>query len=233
MIKTAIYNANKNEEFDWEAYFSTGARGIMHQQEPQQVISRINEHLKENKFRMTLALSRVMCYLLKDLEPEKPRILELGAATGVLTRWMLTQYGGSGVLVDNSNASYEAYNAMRDDLKKDITYIKADLFKLELEKHFDLVCSFGLVEHFKEKKAVIDVHKKFVSPTGIIVIIVPLDSPLTRTFFEVHHELNLGYRELLTRREFSDSLVKQGMKVIRTKISRGYSYDFVGAVCYK
>jgi len=237
MYKTGIYNNNnKNQpghkDFDWEMYFFPGsAEKIIEKMEPGTIISRAREHLKENKFRLTLALNKMMGKLLKGREPHNPRTLELGAATGVLTRWFIEQYGGTGVLVDNSEASFQAYNTMKYDLKHYMTYIKADLFELELDERFDMVCSFGLIEHFEDKKNVIEVHKRFVIPGGMIVIIVPMDTPLTRTFFELHPELNLGYRELLKEREFKDILTRHGLEVIRTRSSSGYSYDFLGSIC--
>ncbi len=237
MYKTSIYNQdNKNrpghKEFDWEMFFSRGsAEKNIEKLEPGYIISRAREHLKENKFRLTLALDKMMGKLLKGSEPHNPRTLELGAATGVLTRWFIEKYGGTGVLVDNSEASFQAYNTMKYDLKKYMTYIKTDLFKLELEERFDWVCSFGLMEHFEDKKNLIEVHKRFVVPGGMIVIIILMDTPLTRTFFELYPELNLGYRELLKEREIKDILTRHGLEITRTRSSSGYSYDFLGSLC--
>jgi 2-polyprenyl-3-methyl-5-hydroxy-6-metoxy-1,4-benzoquinol methylase len=100
-----------------------------------------------------------------------------------------------------------------------------------LDKNFDIVCSFGLIEHFVDKQAVLDVHKNFAAPNGIIIILVPMNTPLSRTFLEVHPELNLGYRELLSEKEFKDILIHGGFEIIRTAVSQYYSYDFIGAVC--
>jgi 2-polyprenyl-3-methyl-5-hydroxy-6-metoxy-1,4-benzoquinol methylase len=121
---------------------------------------------------------------------------------------------------------------MQDHLKKYITYLNADLFHLELEEEFDLICSFGLIEHFVEKQAVLAAHKKFAASNANIIILVPLDSPLTRAFLEVHPELNLGYRELLSEKELKRILTRNALHVIRMNISQGYCYDFVGALCH-
>jgi hypothetical protein len=73
-------------------------------------------------------------------------------------------------------------------------------------------------------------HKKFVKPGGIILILVPFDTPLTRVFYEVHQELNPGYRELLSKEEFCEILVQSGLEIINTYISHGYVYDIIGGV---
>lgn len=232
MYLTDIFRNEGSENFDWENYFSAEHfNDIIHQVDPVQIVSKLREHLKEDRFRLTFSLTRLMRGLLKDIQPDSPSILELGAATGFLTRWLISRYRGRGVLVDKSTASYLAYSSMQDDLKKHITYLNMDLFDLELEERFDLVCSFGLIEHFEDKAPVLAVHKKFTSANGKILILVPLDSPLTRAFLEVHPELNLGYRELLSEKEFKHILTRNGLQVVRTTISQGYCYDFAGALC--
>jgi cyclopropane fatty-acyl-phospholipid synthase-like methyltransferase len=232
MYVTDVFKNEGSEDFDWEAYFSPEhADKIIQQVDPLQIIANLRKHLQENKFRLTFTLSKLLRKLLAGEEVKSPNILELGAATGLLTRWLVCRYGGTGVLVDKSEASYKKYCEIKDNIKRYLTYITEDIFALELAEEFDLVCSFGLVEHFVDKRDVLAVHRKFVSSRGIIVLLVPLDSPLTRAFLEVHPELNLGYRELLTESEFKKMLTQNGLKVVRTEVSKGYCYDFVGALC--
>jgi len=232
MYKTSIYMQTENGNFDWENYFSPESREKLFKKlDFHQVFSRLREHLKEDKFRLAFALNRVMTRLLVGKAPHHPRVLELGAATGFLARWLLRRYGGTGTLVDSSKASYHAYGLIEDEVKENITYLNVDLFTLELQERFDLVCSFGLIEHFIDKAPVLEIHKKYVTANGMIIILVPLDTPLTRAFLEVHPELNLGYRELLTEKEFKLILSRHRFQVTRTQISKGYVYDFIGAVC--
>jgi SAM-dependent methyltransferase len=232
MYVTDVFKNEGSENFDWEAYFSPDhAEKIIQQIDPLQILTNLRKHLQENKFRLTFTLSRLLRKLLAGEEVKSPKILELGAATGLLTRWLVNQYGGTGVLVDKNEASYKKFCEMKDNIKRYLTYITKDIFNLELAEEFDLVCSFGLVEHFVDKRDVLEVHRKFVSSDGIIVILVPLDCPLTRAFLEVHPELNLGYRELLTESELKKMLIQSGLKVVSTEVSNGYCYDFVGALC--
>lgn len=234
MYITRSSTKSKNINFDWKNYFQKRSTDeILNLIDLKQMFFNLREHLKEEKYLITIVLQRVLSVLLKDLKIEKPSILELGAATGLLTRWLISRYSGIGVLVDNNKTSYQAYKSIRDNLDQSINYLIEDIFTLKLNKLFDIVCSFGLIEHFKEKSNVIDIHKKFVDPKGFILIFVPLDSPLSRSFFEVNPELNLGYRELLKEKEFTDILLQAGLETIRTKKSTGYTYDFIGAICRK
>jgi len=233
MYKTDVFKNESNDNFDWETYFSKeNSSGIIDRIDTVRMISKLRMHLKEDKFRLSFSLTRLMRELLKGIEIKSPKILELGAATGFLTRWLISEYGGSGVLVDKSKASFRTFNEMQDNLKKYITYLNEDLFHLELEEEFDLICSFGLIEHFVEKHALLAAHKKFAASNANIIILVPLDSPLTRAFLEVHPELNLGYRELLSEKELKRILTRNALHVIRMNISQGYCYDFVGALCH-
>ncbi|TGV00987.1 class I SAM-dependent methyltransferase, partial [Mesorhizobium sp. M00.F.Ca.ET.186.01.1.1] len=106
------------------------------------------------------------------VKPE-PRVLELGAGTGFLTRLLLTMYQGSGVLVDNCQTSFDAYNQVAHNHADRITYLLEDLFTLKLTETFDLVCSFGLIEHFKEKAEILSIHKQFCKEDGYLILIVP------------------------------------------------------------
>ncbi len=234
MYITKIIENESNGNFDWTKYFSREENfDIFEKFDKNKILNDIRYHLQENNFKMLFVLSQVMRSLLRGLDVKKPNILELGAATGFLTRWLVTQYDGRGTLVDRNEASYKAFNSLKDTSKEYIQYLVKDIFELELEEKFDIVCSFGLIEHFEDKSEVLEVHKRYLSEDGLLIIVVPMDSLLTRVFFEVHPELNLGYRELLTEGELKKILNDADLEVLKTEISIGYAYDHVAAVCKK
>lgn len=222
---------NIGENFNWEDYFTSIKSSEIEPSQQLDVILSVKKHLKENGFNMTIAMNKVMNVLLKNIEIKEPKILELGAATGFLTKWLVNRFGGTGLLIDNNTSSYEAFCKNSKSVQDKISYKVENIFNLRLDESFDISCSFGLIEHFSDKKEVIEVHKKFLKKEALSIIIVPLDTPLTRTFFEVHPELNLGYRELLTEAEFIDILAGNGLKILKTAVTSGYVYDFVTAVC--
>ncbi|MEO6148792.1 MAG: methyltransferase domain-containing protein, partial [Mucilaginibacter sp.] len=57
--------------------------------------------------------------------------------------------------------------------ESDITIIEADLFNYTPEKQYDLVTSFGLIEHFNDTKAIIETHLQFLKPGGALFITLP------------------------------------------------------------
>jgi 2-polyprenyl-3-methyl-5-hydroxy-6-metoxy-1,4-benzoquinol methylase len=234
MYITNAKDSEVQENFDWEKYFSQpSTEEALKTVHLENVVTNTRKHLQEDIPRMVFTLGKMMFNLLEEFDFKEPEILELGAATGLLTKWLLSQYGGKAVLVDKSDAAYRAFSSKAGHFATSITYLVEDVFKLKSEKKFDIVCSFGLIEHFPDKTGILAVHQEFVKESGIIIILVPLDSPLSRVFFEVHPELNLGYRELLTVKELCNLLKQDNLEILKTQISVGYVYDYIGVLCRK
>lgn len=61
-------------------------------------------------------------------------------------------------------------NGLKDG---DINIIEADLFTYQPEKQYDMVTSFGLIEHFKDTKAIIQTHLPFLNENGVLFITLP------------------------------------------------------------
>lgn len=232
MYVTKITAQPVDGNFDWNGYFSARQHSsILDGIDSRALLESVRAMLAEDNAVLTLSLTRVLRALLKDTPLVEPRILELGAATGYLTRWLLHRYGGRATLVDNSPGSYAAYLAVQDPVKERIDYVCGDLFAADLPRDFDLSCSFGLIEHFVEKSEVLAAHRRFLKEGGRSLVVIPLDTKLTRVFYEVHPEQNLGYRELLTVPELKAALTGAGFEVLGVEVSQGFVYDYAAALC--
>lgn len=55
----------------------------------------------------------------------------------------------------------------------DVKLIEEDIFSYEPNQLYDLVCSFGLIEHFSDLKAILACHLKFMKPNGVLLITLP------------------------------------------------------------
>ncbi len=55
----------------------------------------------------------------------------------------------------------------------DINIIEADLFNYIPEQQYDIVLSFGLIEHFADTKGIIKTHLSFLKPGGTLFITLP------------------------------------------------------------
>lgn len=234
MYKTKDNQDRPSGQFNWETYFNN--RKIDEIPPPLDAVSTqaLFGHLKENHFEITLQLTKVIRHLLES-HPLRTdlSVLELGAATGFLSRWLLDQYGGHALLVDVNERSQRAYQDLNAAQYYQIDYMQRDIFELELPGQYDVVGSFGLVEHFADKGPILGRHAQFLKPDGVAIILVPMDTPLNRVYWELHQELNQGYRELLTEREFIDIFTDSPLQLLKTSHSFAYSYDFIAGLAIR
>jgi len=119
--------------------------------------------------------------LLKGIPLSAPRILELGAGTGVIPQKLLSRFGGSAVLVDNNSKAFSLFQEFRVEGLA-VNYIREDVFTLDMCDEFDLVCSDGLLEHFDDadREKLIAIHRRAVKPNGFVVLFVPNDTSTMR-----------------------------------------------------
>ena len=98
----------------------------------------------------------------------------------------------------------------------DINIIEADLFNYKPEKLYDMVLSFGLIEHFNDTKAIIETHLQFLKPGGVLFITLPnfksVNGWVQRNFDKENydkHNINSMDLQLLT-----DSCKQLGLKEV-------------------
>jgi len=63
-----------------------------------------------------------------------------------------------------------AKNGLKDG---DIKIIESDLFNYTPEEKYDMVLSFGLIEHFSDTASIIKTHLQFLKPGGTLFITLP------------------------------------------------------------
>lgn len=63
---------------------------------------------------------------------------------------------------------------LKNNLKPgDISVIKADVYQYEPVEQYDMVTSFGLIEHFDDTEDIIARHLRFLKPGGVLFITMP------------------------------------------------------------
>src|SRR5476651_189696 len=55
----------------------------------------------------------------------------------------------------------------------DVHIIESDLFTYQPEKLYDMVLSFGLIEHFSDTKDILSRHLTFLKPGGVLFVTLP------------------------------------------------------------
>jgi len=105
----------------------------------------------------------------------KGSAVELGGFPGEFSVYLRKYYGLEVTLIDyyikpDVIAGILAANGLQTD---EITVVEADVTSYTPNLTFDLVCSFGLLEHFADLDVALWYHVKFVRPGGIVLMTLP------------------------------------------------------------
>jgi 2-polyprenyl-3-methyl-5-hydroxy-6-metoxy-1,4-benzoquinol methylase len=124
-------------------------------------------------------------------------VLEIGFAPGKLLSWtasiLRTKVSG----LDYSSTGIRTAKELFKRLGLDGDLRCEDVFNTTFKSgSFDLVCSFGLIEHFDDPREIVRRHVHLAKPGGVILIVVPSYGGVygrLQHFFDRH---NLGLHNL-------------------------------------
>ncbi|MFE8699470.1 class I SAM-dependent methyltransferase [Cytobacillus sp. FJAT-54145] len=176
--------------------------------------------------------------LFEGLDVQKPKILFLGAAEGYEAMQLSAMYpGGEIVMVDYDPFCKdtrfgdfpESYPFLGTNpqtgghkvyYKSDfeIDYIVEDIRKLPFGNDFDIVISVGLLEHFPDelKSEVVDWHRKFLKPSGYIIMTTPRVQLRSKIYYEIMADvMNHTYRELMTIEQMGLYMYENGLDILK------------------
>jgi len=113
-------------------------------------------------------------------------ILEIGAAPG---RWLA--YFKKNFNYDIHAIDYSTVGCRKMQENFDSLNLKATVYKLNIltddlsdMPHFDIVYSFGFIEHFSDFSAVVEKHAELLKEGGILIIGVPNFAGFTKTVLQ-------------------------------------------------
>ncbi|MFQ6048763.1 MAG: class I SAM-dependent methyltransferase [Phycisphaerae bacterium] len=101
------------------------------------------------------------------------RCLELGCVPGRFLVYLHREFGYRPAGLDYSGRIGLAEATLRRAGIEHFELHACDLFEFRPAQAYDVVCSFGLVEHFRDSQAVVRRHVELVRPGGYVVIEVP------------------------------------------------------------
>ena len=176
--------------------------------------------------------------LFEGLNLSSPKLLMLGAADGYEAMQLLAMYpGGHALLVDYDDfcrkerfgqfpesypflgrspqtGGWKVYH--REDF--DMDFEVADIRDLSCGREFDIVLSVGLIEHFPDqhKPLVLDLHRRFLKPGGLVIMTTPRRQIQSRLFYWIMAEImNFGYRELMDVYQMGLYAYENGFDILR------------------
>lgn len=151
--------------------------------------------------------------VLKQIPLSAPDVLELGAGTGQASLHIEKMYGGHVTLVDNNPIAYELHKKLCNQHDR-ISYIRKDFFNYHPGQYFDLVLSDGLLEHYSDKKEMVQFHQGFAKKGGYVLIFALNNNAFTK-MLELG-EKKMGYSEPIPMAECIRLCKECGMDVVGT-----------------
>lgn len=107
--------------------------------------------------------------------PDAPlEVLELGCSPGTLSTALMADTPWIPFGIDYSDDA-DAFVKTFEKIGKSATLYKGDIFETRIDREFDVVCSWGLIEHFRgrELDQLLEIHHSYVREGGFVVILVP------------------------------------------------------------
>jgi SAM-dependent methyltransferase len=102
------------------------------------------------------------------------RLLEIGCSHGKMLAWASAELGAITAGLDYSENGIRTARALFDHLRLEADFRCEDVFATTFEQgSFDLVCSFGLIEHFDDPTEIVRRHLLLAKPGGRVLIAIP------------------------------------------------------------
>jgi 2-polyprenyl-3-methyl-5-hydroxy-6-metoxy-1,4-benzoquinol methylase len=120
------------------------------------------------------AIDAMWCHLIDAAGKEELEILEIGCAPGSLLERIHSlrpQHRLHGI--DYATRGVERTRQRLRELGIEATVQQGDIRSADLRRKYDLVLSFGLIEHFTDPSAMIGYHARAAVPGGQVVVTVP------------------------------------------------------------
>ena len=141
----------------------------------------------------------------------------------------LAIFGEKGYLL-NGLDYFESIKLLPQWLKKQKykvgNFYNLDFYKFNNKQQYDIVCSFGFVEHFKNLDETIKKHVNITKQDGLLIIEVPnLKSPLYYLLYKIFEPSTLKNHEISTMdiEKISKSITRSGC-VVKNSEYIGYFY---------
>jgi 2-polyprenyl-3-methyl-5-hydroxy-6-metoxy-1,4-benzoquinol methylase len=138
------------------------------------------------------------------------RLLEIGAARSTWLPYFSREFGLQVTGIDYSEVGCEQARAILDAAGVEGKVVWANLFAPppELLGAFDVVVSFGVVEHFADTSDTLASFAHFLKPGGLLITSVPnltglsgwIQKRLGRAIYDIHVPLDKGTLDMAHRR---------------------------------
>lgn len=163
-------------------------------------------------------LHRYFVQIFPPIQPRGKMLLEIGAARSEWLPYFALEFGFKVTGLDYSEPGVRQGNQMLARAGVPGEVVCADLFTppANMPGQFDVVVSFGVVEHFKDTADCIRALAAFLKPGGLMMTLIPnlhglvglIQPALDKAVYDVHVPL--------TRRDLDQAHQAAGLKIVRS-----------------
>lgn len=135
-----------------------------------------------------------------SIETKGKKLLEIGCGNSVFLPYLQKEFGFDVTGIDYSEFGCEQSKKIleRDNVKGTIIHADALNPPMELLGTFDVVCSFGVIEHFAHTAETLSAFARFLKPGGLLITTLPnmkgatglLHKWLNKPVYDVHVPLD-------------------------------------------
>lgn len=123
--------------------------------------------------RLNVGVLNVTRLLKRHVRPGS-RYIEIGCAPGKMLAWVACVLKAEATGLDYSEPGISKCRVLFDKLGLKINLYHDDFFSHNLPfAYFDVVTSFGVIEHFDDARPVVQKHLDLIKPGGVALIAVP------------------------------------------------------------
>ena len=144
--------------------------------------------------------------------------IEIGCILGDFLIFLHKKYGFQIYGVDYSSEICVLKENMKINGVSKYGIFKKNFLSWRTSMRFDVVCSFGFVEHFTNYRKVIERHANLLKKEGLLILTVPnfrygsaLLHMLFRDFSNIRRNHNI---EVMNPKILADALTKEGLKIL-------------------
>ena len=156
------------------------------------------------------------CRIFSGVNTQGKKILEIGCARSVWLPYFSKEFGFNVTGIDYSEIGCKQAMQILESARVNGKIVCADFFSppRSMLEVFDVVVSFGVLEHFKDTAACIATFSKFLKPGGLLITNIPNLSGLNGLIQKMINRASLDIHVPLKRDAFMQAHQINGLRVI-------------------
>ncbi len=171
-------------------------------------------------------MHKIFLEIFEGINTKGKTLMEVGCGNSVFLSYFATEFGFEVSGIDYSDFGCEQTKRIfkRDNIQGEILLVDAFNPPVELINKYDVVCSFGVVEHFINTADTLKAFSKFLKPGGILITSVPnfvgatglLHKWFNKPVYDIHVPMSSEF--------LGEAIKKAGLEVLVNKYFLSISF---------